>query len=565
MESDSSELEIVSAPRDKTISPQKTRSGKSRAAAVPPPRKPPLRATRSRTGAAAPASSPPAAASTSRAATQVIELSDDSPPANPTPVQPSARAPSSPAASRSRTSASASVEPNGRPKPKKLGRSGGSGSVPLATQDEEQQPTPKAKVENKGKAKAKARTTGDSLSDQELDAFFTKKPIPPRRNSSKNAARGLSGAEKRMMEKGVGKNRRKKRKGESTDEEEEAERKRREKEKEREEESDDSLEVLEDDFGSDLESRKNKGKKRVRSRSKSLTPPKPMEQAVMDSIMSDLRENMGHNATYDSDAASSSSHFDDPDYQAIFKSHADDDVVIVGGNGASQSRNGLNDGEKEDESTVTINVSMVWDPRREVKSVAARDAFTRPTAYTVGKRESVRRIFTAIAQQRGVEIDQLVLVYRSQRVWPFANPNILKIIHQADFKCYMKEVWEYVQEESKRGHQVPEDEEKEEEEEVVEEVEKGDEDGDEGGGGAPGLFNISIRGSQTQVLSLAVKPTTTIAVLLKQYCKKFGIDDGKMAKMWVEWEGEKLDKEKTIGSYDEIEEEETIEVREPKK
>lgn len=58
-----------------------------------------------------------------------------------------------------------------------------------------------------------------------------------------------------------------------------------------------------------------------------------------------------------------------------------------------------------------------------------------------------------------------------------------------------------------------------------------------------GLFPLTMRGSKTESLSLAVKPTTTMAQLVKAYCKHF-----KMLQQGVtiEFEGEALDSTRTI-------------------
>lgn len=81
----------------------------------------------------------------------------------------------------------------------------------------------------------------------------------------------------------------------------------------------------------------------------------------------------------------------------------------------------------------------------------------------------------------------------------------------------------------------------------------------------PNLFHLTLRGSQTQVFAVAVKPTILISGLLRQYCKKFSIDAARMGRMWLEFDGEKLEAKKRLDQYaDEIENEETIDVREGK-
>lgn len=114
--------------------------------------------------------------------------------------------------------------------------------------------------------------------------------------------------------------------------------------------------------------------------------------------------------------------------------------------------------------------------------------------------------------------------------------------------------------------------EEEEKEEVVEEKKE------------EPLFKITVRGSAIKVLSLVVKRSTTLSTLLKQYCRTYTVPPEQMATMWMEFDGgefrfarvggdeaddgvgaEKLDLAKTLEEYkDEIEEEEAVDVREPK-
>lgn len=91
------------------------------------------------------------------------------------------------------------------------------------------------------------------------------------------------------------------------------------------------------------------------------------------------------------------------------------------------------------------------------------------------------------------------------------------------------------------------------------------EDAPDGSPQASGLFRITIRGSRTQSLGLAVKPTTTLSALLSKYCKKYAVPPDRMSKMWLEYDGERLDLGKRLEDYgDEIEDEETIDIGEPK-
>lgn len=79
------------------------------------------------------------------------------------------------------------------------------------------------------------------------------------------------------------------------------------------------------------------------------------------------------------------------------------------------------------------------------------------------------------------------------------------------------------------------------------------------------LFRLTIRGSATQSVALAVKPSILISSLLGRYCKKFAIPAARQSRMWLEFDGEKLDGTKRLEDYEgEIEDEETMDVGEAK-
>lgn len=78
----------------------------------------------------------------------------------------------------------------------------------------------------------------------------------------------------------------------------------------------------------------------------------------------------------------------------------------------------------------------------------------------------------------------------------------------------------------------------------------------------PSLLKVFIRGSATSILPLAIKPKTLLSVLLKKYCKNFEIPPARMKCMWLEFDGDELDGKLRVEDYDEIEDEETIDVRE---
>jgi len=81
------------------------------------------------------------------------------------------------------------------------------------------------------------------------------------------------------------------------------------------------------------------------------------------------------------------------------------------------------------------------------------------------------------------------------------------------------------------------------------------------------LFRLTVRGSKTQSIDLAVKFTTTMQSLIKAYSKQFGITDKtRIAKMSIEIEGDKVESTQTIQDIKDefdLEGEETVDLRDP--
>lgn len=90
---------------------------------------------------------------------------------------------------------------------------------------------------------------------------------------------------------------------------------------------------------------------------------------------------------------------------------------------------------------------------------------------------------------------------------------------------------------------------------------------DSAAGGAPnldGLFPLTIRGSSTRSLSLAVKPSTTMAQLVRAYCKQFKLV-GRDQSLVLEFEGDTIESTRTIADVKEefdLDGEETFDVKE---
>ncbi|GAA5934534.1 uncharacterized protein JCM15063_004607 [Sporobolomyces koalae] len=83
--------------------------------------------------------------------------------------------------------------------------------------------------------------------------------------------------------------------------------------------------------------------------------------------------------------------------------------------------------------------------------------------------------------------------------------------------------------------------------------------------GDDNLFRLTVRGSKTRSINVAVKWSTTIQSLIKAYCKTYSIVDAtRISKMFVEIEGDKVPPHHTVQEIKDefdLEDEETIDLR----
>ncbi|GAA5977075.1 hypothetical protein JCM10908_004847 [Rhodotorula pacifica] len=285
--------------------------------------------------------------------------------------------------------------------------------------------------------------------------------------------------------------------------------------------------------------------------------------------------------------------------------------------GSSNANNATTTTMGEKGPQIAIKLKMVFDPTRNVPEVAKR-AYERLETFSIGLDESFSSLFYELAVRRTIPRDDLIITHcrtshvstpltlaRQTQVYEFGTPASLGLGLDAEsameMRGYTRDVWEKckAQERAKRI------------------AAGGDEDGVDGGddddydleaaaaaamarrsagprkvtasgvldlgsssdsgmhdGGAAssssdpaapnldGLFPLTIRGSATQSLSLAVKPSTTMAQLLRAYCKQFKLGGEKA--LVLEFEGETLEATRTIEDVKEefdLDGEETFDVK----
>ncbi|KAL8290458.1 hypothetical protein RQP46_002716 [Phenoliferia psychrophenolica] len=344
-----------------------------------------------------------------------------------------------------------------------------------------------------------------------------------------------------------------------------------------------------------LDKGKGKGRGPTRELSASLSP-KPAPQSHATEFQAWTAQQLLHKASDDDLAARGNSPAAlpdltdlDPELAELLRNDLEgsDDIQIVSNN-REASALATDEPEEDVDPTqeVEIRISQVWDPERAAPPQVMA-VFERPVPITTTIKEPFETIFAQFAMTKGLAQSQLVFTYRNARVYPFGTPNSLKIYHSADLKAYLTEVYEKIQRgrkdrvvAAKRVESPPPEEDAivddDNDNEPAREASRepsvaqaaapgggggGGGDSDDEGAGRAGMINVKVRGSATMVLDALFKPTHKIATLLRAYCKQFDIDVAKVPSMWAEFDGERLDSQKTLAEYDEIEDGEAIDVR----
>ncbi|GAA6054621.1 hypothetical protein JCM3770_002907 [Rhodotorula araucariae] len=263
-----------------------------------------------------------------------------------------------------------------------------------------------------------------------------------------------------------------------------------------------------------------------------------------------------------------------------------------------------------DVGKVTIRLRMVFDPTRDVPEVAKR-AYEKEEVFELGVHEPFATLFYELSVRRTIPRDDLVITHvrpglagrgRETRLYEFGTPASLSLAAGDDAQVhgYTAPVWDKVRASAaitKAAARVGRDEDDGDDDAELEIAAAaaaaargrrtvtldddsdgyGSADGDaenepagaarDRGPGAGSSFPLTLRGSRTQSLSLAVKLSTSMAQLVKAYCRQFGIADAaRQARMWIEFDGDRLDGAMTLAeAKDELDldGEETFEVKEP--
>ncbi|GAA6019358.1 hypothetical protein JCM10207_001270 [Rhodosporidiobolus poonsookiae] len=274
----------------------------------------------------------------------------------------------------------------------------------------------------------------------------------------------------------------------------------------------------------------------------------------------------------------------------------------TGGGGARGALSSSSPAPEVQANPVTIRLKMVFDPTKNVPEIAKR-AYEREETFELDATDSFSTVFYTLSLRRSIPRDNLVLTYtspltsRRTQVFEFGTPRSLGIFPgaTAEMKGYTKEVWEKtvaLPGAGGAGGQAQEDEDAELERAAAAAAARarspsaaskeptplpgalasdaglggGASSSPSKGGAPPGTLPLTVRISKTQAFDVAPQLSMTMAQLLKWCARKAGIKDAaRLGKMWLEFEGDKVDGASTVeemrDEFD-LEGEETFELKE---
>ncbi|KAK9896624.1 hypothetical protein P389DRAFT_196714 [Cystobasidium minutum MCA 4210] len=237
-------------------------------------------------------------------------------------------------------------------------------------------------------------------------------------------------------------------------------------------------------------------------------------------------------------------------------------------------------------SVVIIKVEMVYDPRLPVTDLNREHVKRYESTVNVKSREkeTFHRLFTAISQFKSVPKDQLAFTYNGKTVYQSGSPSALKIISNATFKGYTKDVLAYVKQ---HGEAVLERHNRDNATAATGPTGSGSEslqhrqantgptsaaaiapatahDASNKSPEAPQAepLRLTIRAGPDQTVRLAIPPSKTVFSVIKHFLKKMKIDVDKAHQCKMLFDGEELEHEAQLKDTD-VEDEDTLDVKIP--
>lgn len=206
-----------------------------------------------------------------------------------------------------------------------------------------------------------------------------------------------------------------------------------------------------------------------------------------------------------------------------------------------------------------------------------RAQYERPVTIRINNTDTLEQVYKQVAQAKAFGKGELVLTYDFHEVIPYAKPSTFKILpgstfnlrgwHRPAFERWKADRNARRNEPVSPVRQAGADSLAQPTPPSATRAEAQDDDGpepeQEDDGPREGHIRLTLRGPQASV-HVQVKPTKGIDKLLQHYFKTQGIEPNRQHRFWLELEGEKLNLKKTVGDYEDLEDEETIDVREKK-
>lgn len=210
----------------------------------------------------------------------------------------------------------------------------------------------------------------------------------------------------------------------------------------------------------------------------------------------------------------------------------------------------------EPERIITINVTMARDPTKTM-SAKAVTYYETPIPFEFSSKKPFSALAELVAERKNLVAKEVVFTYHEARIYGFGTGESLKLYLPSEFRCFTKDIWEKtVALKAQKGRSpshAPVEAEKDGGEKENSPVEEASD--------VVETVRVILRTKSKEILIL-VKKSMKISSILKVYFKREEIvDEGVKANTWLEFDGEKLDGEISIGEVEDFEDEEFIDVR----
>ncbi|WWC61772.1 uncharacterized protein I303_104357 [Kwoniella dejecticola CBS 10117] len=260
----------------------------------------------------------------------------------------------------------------------------------------------------------------------------------------------------------------------------------------------------------------------------------------------------------------------------------DQETEVVDDSSSSPEKNDGDELEK-----VFITVRMVAPPEKKLSAApAAIKEYQKARTLILSRTGHMSKGINTLSDRLQKRPGDLVFVYNDSRVYPRSTPEQLGILHKADMSGYEKEYWDRLQAERRRALEALSDDEMPHDDDAIEhldsptsktndQLDKMDLSKHEtqptqltapytsNAGDTKNIENSEPRGEEEiqDYIRFIVKSENgkhrmkgqkalRIQTIIKYYCKAIGKPPEEAEKMYLMFDGEKLDKDLTLGETD---------------